>query len=68
MQPAAKLPDVVDQELKHVSFAFDTIGLGSLIVCGLLALPHDLVYFRHFGYRVPTTMKEFFRFFDRVCG
>ena len=59
MQPAAKLRDVVDQELKHVSFAFDNIDFGSLIVCGLLALPHGLVYFRHFGHRVPTTMKFF---------
>ena len=30
------------KEIK-VSFTFDTIELGSLIVCGLLALPHDLV-------------------------
>ena len=29
---------------EHVSFPFDTIYLGSLIVCGLPALPHDLVY------------------------
>ena len=42
VQPAAKLRDDVDQELQHVSFSFDTIELGSLIVCGLLALPHDL--------------------------
>ena len=32
-----------NQELEHASFTFDTIELGSLIVCGLLALPHDLV-------------------------
>ena len=44
MQPAAKLRDDVDQELEHVSFTFDTIELGSLIVCGLPALPHDLVH------------------------
>ena len=43
VQPAAKLRDDVDQELEHVSFTFDTIKLCSLIVCGLLALPHDLV-------------------------
>ena len=30
-------------ELEHVNFIFDTIDFGSLIVCGLLALPHDLV-------------------------
>ena len=43
-QPVAKLRDDVDQELEHVSFTFDTIELGSLIVCGLPALPHDLVH------------------------
>ena len=43
VQPAAKLRDDVDQELEHVSFTFDTIKLNSLIVCGLSALPHDLV-------------------------
>ena len=32
-----------DREIEHVSFTFDTIKLDSLIVCGLLALPHDLV-------------------------
>ena len=44
MQPAAKPRDDVDQKLEHVSFTFDTIELGSLIVCGLPALPHDLVH------------------------
>ena len=39
-----KLRDDVDQKLEHVSFTFDTIQLGSLIVCGLPALPHDLVH------------------------
>ena len=67
MQPAANFV-MLSPELKHVSFAFDTIILSSLIVCGLLASPHDLAYFRHFGHRVPTTMKEFFFYgFDRVC-
>ena len=32
-----------NQELEHVTFTFDTIELGLLIVCGLPALPHDLV-------------------------
>ena len=35
---------MVDQELEHVSFTFDTIELGRLIVCGLPALPHDIVH------------------------
>ena len=38
----------------------DTAKLGSFIVCGLLALPHNLVCFRYFGHRVPTTMKRIF--------
>ena len=42
MQPAANFMVMYDPELEHVSFIFDTIELGSLIVCGLLALPHDL--------------------------
>ena len=29
---------------EHVNFTFDTIELGSLIVCGLSALPHDLLH------------------------
>ena len=30
--------------VEPVSFIFDTIELGTLIVCGLLALPHDPVH------------------------
>ena len=43
VQPAAKLRVDVDQELEHVSFTLDTIEPDSVIVCGLPALPHDLV-------------------------
>ena len=42
-QPAANFMMMFDPELEHVSFIFDTIELGSLIVCGLLAVPDDFV-------------------------
>ena len=42
------IPIVADHVYKvlvePVSFTFDTINLGSIIVCGLPALPHDLVH------------------------
>ena len=47
IQPAAKLRVDVDQELQHVNFTLNTIEPDSVIVRGLLALPHDLV--PHFG-------------------
>ena len=43
IQPASKLRVDVDQELQHVSLTLNTIEPDSVIVCGLLALPHDLV-------------------------
>ena len=46
-------------KILYVSRQIATRQLGSFIVCGLLALPHNFVYFRHFDHRVPTTMKDF---------
>ena len=51
MQPAAKLRDVVDQELKHVSFAFVRASCFTTRPCILQALVAT---------RVPTAMKELF--------
>ena len=46
-------------KILYASRQIATRQLGSFIVCGLLALPHNLVYFRHVGHRVPTTRKYF---------
>ena len=36
--------DIRPELIEPVSFTFDTIKLGSMIVCGLPASPHDLVH------------------------
>ena len=41
---AKNLSNVFDPELEHVSYTFDNINFGSMIVCGLPASPHDLVH------------------------
>ena len=51
---------VYDQVLvEHVSFSFNTIALGSMIVCGLPASPHDPVHELDAWYVVtPTNSRE----------
>ena len=49
--------DIRPELVEPVSFTFDTIKLGSMIVCGLPASPHDLVHESNAGRRLLRVLR-----------